>query len=95
MDYWLLTALNDARVQDQLQAIRSTAEPVRAKFGIKALQRPPGQLRAAALLPLPLHVAYTQLAAASEAFELGAEVTILGAAPHHHVCATSRARHVR
>ena len=74
--------LKAGRMQDQLLAIRSTAEPVRAKFGIPALQRPPGQLRAAALLPLPLHVAYTQLAAANEAFELGAEVTILGAAPH-------------
>jgi hypothetical protein len=61
--------------------MRSTAEPVRAKFGIPSLQRPPGQARAAALLPLPLYVAFTQLAAASEAFELGADVSISGAPP--------------
>ena len=62
--------------QDQLAAIRATAEPVRAKLGLSTARRPPDQARELAALPAPLHVAYTQLAAASEACSLGAEVTI-------------------
>lgn len=66
------------RLQEQFLAIRSTAEPVRAKLGIPAMRRPPGQARCAALLPLPLYIAYVQLAAAQEAFDLPADVSIAG-----------------
>lgn len=58
--------------------IRDKAEPVRAKLGIPVMRRPPGQGRCTELLPLPLYVAYVQLAAAQEAFDLPAEVSITG-----------------
>ena len=65
--------------QEHFVEIRSKAEPVRAKLGIPVMRRPPGQARCAALLPLPLYVAYVQLAAAQEAFDLPADVSITGA----------------
>ena len=76
--------------QDQLVAIRATAEPVRAKLGLSTARRPPVQARELAALPAPLHVAYMQLAAASEAFSLGAEVTIEGPPPLLTACRNKR-----
>ncbi|CAL8464312.1 g3847 [Coccomyxa elongata] len=66
------------RVEQQFAAVRATAEPMREKLGIPAMRRPPGQVRCSALLPLPLYVAYVQLAAAQEAFDLPADVSIAG-----------------
>ena len=65
-------------LQQQFAAVRATAEPIREKLGIPAMRRPPGQIRCAALLPLPLYVAYVQLAASQEAFDLPADVLIAG-----------------
>lgn len=71
-----LTSLS--ATQEQFAAVRATAEPLRMRLGIPPSKRPPGQLRSAALLPLPLHIAYVELSAALEAFNLPGEVSIAG-----------------
>jgi hypothetical protein len=70
-------------VQEQFVAVRATAEPLRTKLGIPPSKRPPGQTRSAALLPLPLHIAYVELAAALEAYGIPGEISITGVSPPH------------